>query len=151
MQSRGQLLLSRHLHHTCHLRPLTSCPLQYSFTAANYTHSGIAVCGNSAVKPEVFFLLLFFKFCQKFLSSDKSTISQIQSKHDLFWSLLFFLFMVYKKTHWHILKEKLKVGVFTWIHSFGISQTTFVSQISHDPLTHTFMDFFISVKFLSFT
>lgn len=87
--------------------------------------------------------VLFFNFLPEFLSSNKSTVSQIQSK----WPFPIFLFLFIhclNKNHWHILKEKLKVGVCTWTDSFGISQTRFIHQTSVDPLTH----FLISSSYL---
>lgn len=80
-------------------------------------------------------VFLFLNFLPEFLSSNKSTVSQIQSK----WPFLIFLFLFshcLNKNHWHILKEKLKVGVCTWTDSFGISQTRFINQTSVDSLTH---------------
>lgn len=152
MQSSGQLLLSRHLYHTYRLHPLTDCPDQYSFASASYAHWDIATwcAGTVLSNQKSSFCCCFSNFVRNSFLLIKAQYPR--SKANMTFSDLSFSFYSWSaKTHWHILKEKLEVGLFTWILSFGISQTTFVSQISGDPLTHTLMEFFISVKFLSFT
>lgn len=87
-------------------------------------------------------LFCFLFFCFNFYQNSSLLIKARypRSKANVTFSDLSFSFysLSKKNPHWHVLKEKLKVGVFTWTHSLGISPTRFVSQTSVDSLTHIF-------------
>lgn len=131
---------------------LTEAVDQYSFASANYTfHWDIATwcAGTVLSNQKSSFCCCFSNFVRNSFLLIKAQFPR--SKANMTFSDLSFSFYSWSaKNPLTYLERKAEVGLFT-NSSFGISQTTFVSQISGDPLTHTLMEFFISVKFLSFT
>lgn len=142
----AKLIFSYHLYHTppaaCNQqpRPVPSCQL-IALTQTLQPRVQELCCQTRNL------LVLFFKFLSEFLSSNKSTISQIQSKCDLFWSFSS-LSKIQPLTH---LERKAQGRSFhmNWLLWYFLN-TIYKSNISwpFDPYSHKF---FVSVKFLSLT